>query len=101
MEVIYVVKVKKFIASLNDTLAYRVARSIDSLERYGNLLEMPVSKALGKGLFELRITGNTHIRIFYCFHEGAACILHAIFKQQHAIPKKDIDYARKVMKELQ
>lgn len=100
MEVKYVVKVKRFIESLDDALAYRVARSIDSLERYGNLLEMPVSKALGKGLFELRITGNNHIRIFYCFHKGTAYILHAIFKQQQSIPKRNIEYARRIMKEL-
>lgn len=101
MEVIYIVKVKKFIESLDDVSAFRVARSIDSLERYGNLLGMPVSKALGKGLFELRITGISHIRIFYCFHKSTAWILHAIFKQQRAVPKRDIDYARKVMRELQ
>ena len=101
MEVVYVVKVKKFIESLDDVLAFRGARSIDSLERYGHLLGMPVSKALGKGLFELRITGINHIRIFYSFHKGSACILHAIFKQQRSIPKREVEYARKVMNGLQ
>ena len=101
MEIRYVIRVKRFIESLDDVFAYRVARSIDSLERYGNLLGMPVSRALGRGLFELRITGSKHIRIFYCFHRGHAYILHGIFKQQQSIPKRDIEYARKIMKELQ
>lgn len=96
----YIAKVKKFIESLDDVLAFRVARSIDSLERYGNLLGLPVSKAMGKGLFELRITGDNHIRIFYCFHNNNAVILHAIFKQHHSIPKREIEYARKTIKEL-
>ncbi len=101
MEVIYTVKVRKFVESLDDVLAYRITRSIDYLEQYGNLLGMPISKPLGRGLFELRITGNNHIRIFYCFHEGVIYLLHAIFKQQQSIPRKDIEYARKLMKGLQ
>lgn len=100
MLVIYLPKVKKFVQSLNDTLAYRVVQTVDFLERYGNLLEMPLSRPLGKGLFELRITGNNHIRIFYCFHTGNAYLLHAIFKRTRAISRKDIDVARKVMREL-
>lgn len=100
MEVRYLPKVKKFIEKLDDVLVERVLSSIDFLEKYGFLLEMPLSKPLGKGLFELRIAGNIHIRIFYCFYKDTAYILHAIVKKQQTIPKKEIDFARKVMRDV-
>ena len=101
MEIVYLPKAKGFVEKLNDVLVERVLSSIDFLEKYGALLEMPLSKPLGKGLFELRIAGNIHIRIFYCFHKNTAYILHAIVKKQQAIPKKDIELARKIMREVE
>ncbi|MBI3634136.1 MAG: type II toxin-antitoxin system RelE/ParE family toxin [Candidatus Yonathbacteria bacterium] len=100
MEIAYLPKAKGFIEKLDDILLERVLSSVDFLEKYGALLEMPLSKPLGKGLFELRIVGNIHIRIFYCFHKNTAYILHAIVKKQQVIPKKEIDFARKVMREV-
>jgi len=100
MHINYLPKVKKFITGLDDTLAYRVVSSIDFLERYGHKLEMPISKPLGQGLFELRITGNNHIRILYCFHKDAVYLLHAIMKKRQAIPREDIHVARKIMKQI-
>ena len=100
MEIIYPQKIKKFFGALDNMLADRMARSIDLLERYGNLLEMPMSKPLGKGLFELRVMGNTHIRIFYCFHKNRIYLLHAIVKKNRRIPKQDIRLARGLMKRI-
>ena len=97
MEVMYLPKVKGFVKKLDDVLIERILSSVDLLAKYGALLEMPLSKPLGKGLFELRIAGNNHIRIFYCFHKNTIYLLHAIVKKQQAIPKKDIDFARKMM----
>lgn len=101
MEIVYLPKAKGFIEKLNDVLVERVLSSVDFLERYGTLIEMPLSKPLGKGLFELRVAGNIHIRIFYCFHKDVIYILHAIVKKQQAIPKREIDLARKIMKEIE
>ncbi len=100
MEVIYTPKIEKFVKKLNIVLAYRTNRCITLLESCGELLEMPISKPLGKGLFELRIAGDNHVRIFYCFHKNKAYLLHAIMKKQQALPKKDIEIARKVMKQI-
>ena len=100
MEISYLPKAKNFIEKLDDVLVERVLSSIDFLERYGSSLEMPLSKPLGKGLFELRIAGNVHIRVFYCFHRNTVYILHAIIKKQQAIPKREVDLARKIMKEI-
>ena len=100
MEVIYLPRVKRTLERLDDVLVERVARSVDFLEKYGNLIEMPISKPLDKGLFELRITGNNHIRIFYCFHKNAIYLVHSITKKQKAISQRDMLLARKVMKQI-
>lgn len=100
MEIIYSQKIKKFFGTLDNMLADRTARSIGFLEKYGNLLEMPISKPLGKGLFELRVMGNNHIRIFYCFRKDKIYLLHAIVKKNRRIPKQDIRLARDLMKEI-
>jgi phage-related protein len=100
MEVVYLPKAKKFIEKLDDISLERVLSSVDFLEKYGHLLTMPLSKSLGKGLFELRILGNIHIRIFYFFHKDVAYVLHAIVKKQQTVPKKEIDIARKVMQSV-
>jgi len=59
MEVIYWnAKVEQFIKSLNNKTSMRVDRTVGVLERIGHLIEMPDSKSLGRGLFELRIHGK-------------------------------------------
>ena len=98
MEVVYLPQVEKFVRKLEPRLAYRVMRSIDFIQQHGSLLGMPISKSLGRGLFELRIVGNNHIRMFYCFHNHKAYLLHAITKKQQSIPKHDLDLARKAFK---
>ena len=100
MEIVYLPKVEKFVKKLDDILAYRVLSSIDLLEKYSSLLRLPVSKPLGQGLFELRIVGNNHIRIFYCFHKNKVYLLHAFEKKSQTISKKEIDIARKLIKEI-
>jgi len=100
MEVAYLLKVKKFIKKLDDVSLERVLSSVDFLEKYGYLLTMPLSKPMGKGLFELRVPGSIQVRIFYCFHKNVIYILHAIIKKQQSVPKKDIEFARKIMREI-
>ena len=45
----------------------KIIHTIRLLMQYGNLLGMPHSKALGNGLYELRIRGKEELRIFYCY----------------------------------
>ncbi len=47
-------KVDKFINNLDDLAISRVRHCLHLLGEYGHLLDMPDSKSLGKGLFELR-----------------------------------------------
>ena len=46
------------------------------LEEFGNALREPYSKAMGDGLFELRVKFSSDItRIFYFFFDGRRIIL--------------------------
>ena len=55
-------------------------RLADLLEEFGPALRMPHSRAMGNGLFELRLKGKEGIgRVFYCFLIGQK-IVGAIVK---------------------
>ena len=101
MEVIYATKrVEKFIINLDDNISSRIERMIDLLEKYGYDLGMPHSKSLGGGLFELRILGERQIRVLYTFRYGRIYIVHGFFKKTQQILKQEIEYARRMAKEI-
>ena len=76
----------------------QVQTIIGMLETLGNELRMPYSKSLGGGLFELRIIGQKHIRIIYAFHNNGAVLLNIFMKKRWSIPRKEIEYARNILK---
>lgn len=101
MEVIYWnAKVERFIKSLDNETSMRVDRTVGVLERIGHLIEMPDSKSLGRGLFELRIHGKRQVRIIYLFKGNKAYVLHGFVKKTGAISRRDVDYARRIQKEV-
>jgi len=93
-------EIDKFILKLDAQTQGRILHYLELLEKYGNKLGMPYSKSLHGGLFELRITGNKHIRIIYCFYKGKIYLLHAFIKKENRIPKKEIDLAGRRLKML-
>jgi phage-related protein len=100
MEVIFAHNdIQDFILKLETSVIVRIDHMINRLGMYGNELKMPHSKALGNGLFELRILGKKQVRIIYTFHEGAAVLLHAFVKKSWTIPGKELRYAQKAIKE--
>jgi phage-related protein len=101
MEIIYWnEKVDDFINDLDRITSSRVRKTMTALEKFGHLLEMPDSKSLGKGLFELRTLGKNQIRILYVFHNNKAYIVHGFIKKTWKISTKDINYARRIQKEV-
>ncbi|HBV00898.1 MAG TPA: type II toxin-antitoxin system RelE/ParE family toxin [Candidatus Taylorbacteria bacterium] len=101
MEVIYLPKAEGFVRSLDPVAKNQTLVMVDMLEEMGYLLKMPFSKSLGKGLFELRVVGNNHVRIFYCFCGGKVYLLHGISKKTQRIPPKETAFARRVKKMLE
>ncbi len=95
--------VLKEIEAWPDGILADYARLVELLMEFGPNLKMPHSKALGKGLFELRPKGKEGIgRTFYCYLIGQRIIiLHAFIKKTQETPENEIKVARKRVKEVQ
>ena len=99
MEVIYFnEKVKDFIKELDPVTEVRVRKTLSLLEKLGHLIDLPDSKSLGRGLFELRTLGKKKVRILYVFNDGKAWVVHGFIKKSWRINIKDIEYARRLQK---
>jgi phage-related protein len=89
-----------FIKNLNRTAHIKTSKALVLLEKYGHDVGMPLSRALGANLFELRVTGTTHVRLLYTFHRQTAVILHVFIKKTHALPRRDLNLALKRQQSL-
>lgn len=71
------------------------------MEVYGPDLGMPHTRAMGGGLFELRIKAPEGIaRVFYCtVVERRIVFLHQFVKKTDKTPAKEMRIARQRMKE--
>ncbi|MBI5557076.1 MAG: type II toxin-antitoxin system RelE/ParE family toxin [Deltaproteobacteria bacterium] len=80
----------------------RFLRYSDRMELYGPDLGMPHTRAMGDGLFELRLKGAEGIaRVFYCTAAGKKIvILHQFIKKTDKTPPKELAIARRRMKEI-
>jgi phage-related protein len=69
---------------------------------FGSNLGMPHTRAIGNGLFELRVRGKEGIaRVFYCTKIGKRIIvLHVFVKKTQKTPKKEVTLAMRRMKEV-
>jgi phage-related protein len=82
------------------------ARYIHLTERmltFGPDLGMPHTRAMGKGLFELRLQSKEGIgRVFFCTRPGRRIMmLHAFVKKSAKTPAKELKIARQRMREVQ
>lgn len=78
------------------------ARLVELLVEFGPDLGMPHSRMMGAGLFELRPRGREGIgRALYCFVVGKrVVVLHAFIKKTRGAPRRELDVARRRMKEV-
>ena len=61
---------------------------------------VPLSKALGDGLFELRHVGKLNTRMLWFFMKGRRIVLlHGIRNKGQAIPARDLATARERMRD--
>ncbi len=101
MQIILLDFVETFLESLNAKEIAKVIRTIELLEEFGNDLGMPHSRHMTDGLLELRIRGTREIRIFYCFHNKQAVLLHACIKKTQKTLDKELAKARDAKEHLQ
>lgn len=89
--------VEGFLDGLDTKMRAKALHSISILREFGNNLREPHSKAMGGGLFELRIKFASDIsRIFYFFVVDNRIILtNGFVKKTLKTPKAELDLARK------
>ena len=85
---------ERFVEGLDELTIAQTARMVGLLKQYGSLLEMPHSRALGRGFFELRIRGRREVRIIYSYHRGAYVLLHGFIKKTARIPRREMETAK-------
>lgn len=69
-------------------------RRLDFLIERGNTAREPISKSLGKGLFELRAKNAR--ALFYFGPNRTIIFVHGLIKKRMDIPKRDIEMALKI-----
>jgi phage-related protein len=94
--------VEQSVLSLPDTLAARYVHLTDRMHQFGPDLGMPHTRAMGDGLFEIRLKGAEGIaRVMYCTFIGKRIVmLHAFVKKTDKTPGKDLVLARQRLKEV-
>lgn len=99
----YSMIVERFIfEELPDGLLARYIHLSRRMLEYGPNLKEPHTKALGDGLFEMRLkSGEGIARVMYCTVVGRRILmLHGIIKKSPQTPTKELEIARRRMKEV-
>ena len=95
-------RVKQQVMSLPSGILADYIHLVDLIENHGMNLQMPHSRAMGGGLFELRPKGSEGIaRVFYCTQiEQTIVVLHSFVKKTNTTPTDDLNIAKKQLKEV-
>ena len=90
------------ILNFPETILARYIKLTEIMKDHGADIGMPHTKALGKGLFELRLKGKEGIaRVFYCTIIGKQIyMLHSFIKKTNKIPNKELTLAKNRMREV-
>lgn len=99
----YSERVEAEILALPAGFLARFIRYAEKMEHYGPDLGMPHRKAMGDGLFELRLKAGEGIaRVFYCTLVGKRIVmLHQFIKKTDRTPAKELNIARMRKKEIE
>jgi phage-related protein len=95
-------RVEDEILALSGGFVARFLKYAERMEIYGPDLGMPHTRAMGGGLFELRIKAAEGIaRVLYCTVVGKRIVvLHQFVKKSDKTPSKELQIARRRMKEV-
>src|SRR5215510_13164721 len=94
--------VEQAVLRLPPSLLARYLRLTDLILEFGPNLGMPHTRAMGNGLFELRVKGKEGIaRIFFCTIIGQRVImLHGFIKKSEKTPPEELRKARLRLSEV-
>ena len=70
---------------------------------YGWPVGMPLCRALGKGLWEVRssLASRRIARVIFCIVDREMVLLHGFLKKTRKTPSADLDLARKRQREVE
>jgi phage-related protein len=90
------------IFNLPDGLLARYLHLTDLMIEFGSNLGLPHTKAIDRGLFELRVKSKEGIaRVFFCTKIGKKIImLHSYIKKSQKIPKRELKITVSRMNEV-
>src|SRR6266436_5677925 len=88
--------VREWLKSLSPEDRKILGTDLRTLE-FGWPVGMPLSRALGNGLWEVRssLPQGRIARVIFCIHDQQAVLLHGFMKKSQTTPKLDIDLARR------
>ena len=94
--------IEQAILRLPSGILARYLRLTDLMIEFGPNLGMPHTRAMGEGLFELRIRGQEGIaRVFYgTVVQQRIVMLHIFIKKSQKTPKRELDIARRRLHEV-
>jgi len=98
--IFYSARVEAEIQALPAGLLARFIRYAERMEMYGPDLGMPHTRAMGEGLFELRLKAGEGIaRVPYCMSVGRQIVmLHQFVKKADRTPRRELETGRRRMK---
>ncbi len=93
--------IQKTLLAWPKNLLAKYLRMTDLIELNGPNLGMPFTKAIGHGLFEIRVQAQEGIgRVFYCtLVNKEIVILHSFIKKTQKTPQNELKIAYKRMRE--
>lgn len=84
-----------FLDSLDQKLRAKTVRDLKELRSNASMFREPHSKAMSKGLFELRVRqGSNAVRVFYFFFDGWRIVItNGFIKKSQKTPKGELERA--------
>ena len=98
----YSQRVEDDVLALPAGMVARFLRYAERMEAFGPDLGMPHTRAMGGGLFELRLKAAEGIaRVFYCtVVDRRVVVLHQFVKKTAKTPPRELQIARRRMKDV-
>ena len=95
-------RVEVALLKMQASFVARFIRYAERMEEFGPDLGMPHTRAMGGGLFELRLKSpDGTARVFYCIaRERRIVILHHFAKKSAKTPAQELLLARRRLKEV-
>ena len=87
--------VREWLKCLTQNERHVIGKDIQKVE-FGWPLGLPVCRALGQGLWEVRseLPSRRIARVLFCIMEGEMILLHGFVKKTQRTPKRDLELAQ-------